>query len=285
VRHLTYNEGPTLSDAVLDLATLMGVAESNDDPDDNRPRIPEDRATRDRLIRALNSGLRDMALANIGWSWMTPTIKVNFNTTADSENIDNDIARRQVPGFCDSGFIESPMVIEASTLTPRVVSIATVAEIEAQRAADPGKAGFPIWVALAPVTRRNSGDATTMSMVVFPKPDRAFTVVARVRLTTRLRFTSLGESFPCGAEHMETLKWAAAYKLQVESPLSTGPSVENARAEYLRLLGASINLDKQMQPANLGSIPVHDPVRVVDPWVEPNPTGPRVHLGGGIYAP
>lgn len=269
---------------MLDLAILMGVAESNDDPDNNAPKLPQDVATRAMLIRAINSGLADMRLSNDSWSWMTPTITVDFGTTAGPNNIRGDISRVRLPGYCNSGFIEEPRVVESESQITRPIEIKTVGEIESLLAADTTRTGYPVAIAIVPERATNSGDQLTTSMVVWPKPDRSYKVIATVRITPRIQFTSLGEALPIGVEHAETVKWASAYKLQCESPRSTGPDKESARAEYARLLGLSINLDKRLRPANMGAIDVDRGERWTGRWSDGNPTSVRVMLDGGGYA-
>lgn len=268
---------------MLDLAILMGVADSNDDANDNAPKLPEDPATRQLLIRAINSGLADMRLSNDSWSWMTPTITVEFGTTAGVNNLRGDISRVRLPGYCNSGFIEQPRVVESESQMTRPIEIKTVAEIESLLAADTTRTGYPVAIAIVPERASNSGDQITTSMVVWPKPDRSYKVIATVRIAPRIRFTSLGEALPLGIEHMETVKWAAAYKLQCESPRSTGPDKDAAQAEYARLLALSINLDKRLRPANLGSIDVDTGERWSGRWSDGNPTAVRVMLDGGGY--
>lgn len=243
-----------------DLLLTLGERHSQVDygtGSDNRPVIKADPATRDRLLRAINNGRREVYSRMPEARCFQPRLQVVMDPTGLAANIVNkDPAKYQLP-YAVQGLAggQWTWTLPDTTGYGRPVRQVHQSDLAAMHytANVGGLTTYPTALAFTLEALSNPsepGRRMSSFLWVFPKPDKAYVLEGQVRVMYA-PLVALTDLEPMGQEHLETILAFATRDWKVGRCEQDEWASIQARCE--EAIGISINLDNARGAQNLGT--------------------------------
>lgn len=258
----------TFGDILLSMAIRLVVAVYPEQAD-NRPTLPEDPATLDRLKRACNEGRERFYDSNPRFNFLRPFMVLTLDEDGDgSMNVDGDAAIYRLRsdlvgtpiGECTWEFPEGSSGSGNDLL---VTSTSQLLKLRSQVTAT-GVTGRPQAIAFEvdPAGPPAPGQATPWLMRVYPTPDAAYRL--HLRLPRRyVPLADVAEEEPSGYPQA-VVSWGVRQFVE-QGPISTGPNLAEATAEASEALARVAAQERERAPRSLG-VTVAPRVRVARRW-------------------
>lgn len=241
----------TLGDMMLRLADRFGVADSADDPEDNRPTLPDDESIRTGILDAINRGVREFYRAH-SWTWRSRTMPVPVTASGnDSTHIDGDAAKINLGFGISQGAATGIAFVSGGSRAD--LQQVFEQEIRELHGTSP-RTGTPTKVALCQSEENTRvGMRKRVWLYLWPTPAASGTIHLSARFAPFL-LVNPAERLPCPAIHDETVIAFASYALASRGTISSGPSLEVLAAERKVALEESIREDAHMLPQEMGPL-------------------------------
>lgn len=180
------NASMTFGELLIRLAEAVDVSEYGSGTD-NRPTVPTDPQTLDRLKRAINDGAMELARAihpktgkAVRWSWLQPVLALTLASAADSAlNIQADAKRYRLP----PGVVSAPRGRvswrDPSDSYGGPIRVASYSRLVEMADRSPSQTGSPMYVAVTPWMGASTNARPGLELMVFPAPDMDYTIRAR----------------------------------------------------------------------------------------------------------
>lgn len=200
----------TLKDLLLTLGERLGQIDYGSGAD-NRPTVIADPATRDRLIRAINNGRREVYSRMPEARCFQPRASITLDPTGAAANcVDGDPAKYQLPYAVQglAGGVWTWTLPESGGYGRQMTQVHPSDLASMHYAANTGgMMSFPTCMALTTQQLANAsepGRKTATFVWIFPKPDKAYVLEGQVRVQYA-PLTALEDMEPMGQEHAETI--------------------------------------------------------------------------------
>lgn len=186
----------------------------------------------------------------MGWTFLKPLMTITLSAEGTGPlNIDTDAARYRIP---------IPVVAHPALWTIKdpdsVASATTCAVTGIDRVwaslSSTSSTGRPVIAAMAPLAPDRPGDAPGWEVVFWPRPDKAYSATARLRLQPR-PLVALEERHVAGAEHDQTI---IAMAIAAMKTRNRAEDAQQAALDADMLMDSSIAMDMQRIPATAGTM-------------------------------
>lgn len=239
----------TFADLQLRLAEAVDVAVQGSGAD-NRSQVPTDPNTLDRLKRAINDAAKDFARNKHRWTWLCPTLTLTLEPDADGPlSIAGDSRRYRLPVNVISAPVGRVTWRDSSSSYGGRVTDSNIDRVQEYIARAPSLQGQPLYCSVWTSNDRDIavGDRPPLELLVFPKPDQAYTIKSRFRVDvpTLVHDTERGI---WGAIHDQTVLAIAVTKFM--SVREDG--YQAAQVNAANHITTSIAVDMEMHSKRLG---------------------------------
>lgn len=240
----------TFADMKLRLAEAVDVAVQGTGSD-NRSTVPTDPNTLDRLERAINDAAKDFARNKHRWTWLAPTITIALEPSADGPlSIAGDARRYRLPLNVISAPVGRATWRDSSNTYGGRVTDSNIDFIQEHIARAPNAQGHPLYISVWASNDREIGvgDRPPKELVVFPKPDQAYTIRSRFRVEVP-RMVNDAERGIWGAIHDPAVLAIAVTKFMSVREDGYAAALAIASNEVVK----SVEMDMELHSKRLGA--------------------------------
>lgn len=208
---------------------------------DNRPQIPTDPNTLYRIKLAINNAARELQRRH-RWSWLTPFISRTLSTDGTGpHNVAGDPHRYILPANAIGAPVGRMRWRNSDGSAGGKLSDSNIEHVSGLIDTSPSTVGVPMYCSVwHSNVNIGVGDVPQMQLVIWPKPDQAYTIQARFRCTV-LDMTIDSERGMWGALHDQTILKLA--KMMMMSSVEPGYTEAKREAEEAILI--SIERDRE----------------------------------------
>lgn len=241
------NQTPTtLGDELLRLAVRRGVATSTS----AGPTLPTG-TTYDQLKNSYMDAAEEFARKRT-WSWACPTVTLALSTDGTGDLCVGGSASVYALPFVASG---QPMSVRCGENSE--VDVADAGYLRREIALDDGYTGPPQAIGVEDVALAGTSPTKQSVVVVWPKPDNAYSLSFRIKKANPLP-RDLADELPWGFEHNTAVFRMAEYRAARAGCGGADSDIELIKADADAALAESVALDAQAWGST--AIPMRSPV-------------------------
>ncbi len=237
-------------DLLLDLAIRLGVATTSATAPKGHT-LPTDASQLGIIHDAFDAGARDVAKSS-EWSWLSPGTSVTLDPDGlDPSCIDGSPARYLLPSNVASGALGK--VSWSNATSGDFVTDTSPERVDRQLAQFPDATGHPKLVSIWPDTQGDGNTRGRYILTVYPAPDRAYTVKAKLRLNLVIP-KELSERPMWGEYVDEAVLAGALVHLKRLDKMKSGVLLADLVSDYNDKLVAAMKIDNRLRGKTLGKL-------------------------------
>lgn len=234
----------TLGEMMLRVALRLGVQEYDAT---GRAVLPNDQDRLDICKQSVNDALVRVMKAH-DWTAMRPFLTVSMNPIADADSVDGETWRKRLPAGYQSRPVSDWTINDQLAVQP--VKDTHASEVLRRRAHLGTHTDLPSIAAVRPMDESETTRGGRWELMVYPDPDRAYTMTAQFRLQP-FRLNELDDVHPLGIIHDETIESCAEW-LASRRYGEQGPDLQLLEAQYREEMALSIQADTRSETRNKG---------------------------------